>query len=99
MRKHGLKNPVHGFITGPQCLACLKMFANRQKVIHHLCYASKGCLTLLESVFHPLCDDDIERVQSLESDKGALKSRPLTLCVQCAGPFLHQCIGLRALNL
>eukprot|EP00438_Fugacium_kawagutii_P028947 Skav223612 [mRNA] locus=scaffold1522:66967:69546:- [translate_table: standard] len=69
-KQHGLANIAHRFAIGNQCRACLKVYHDRDRLVHHLKYYRTGCLLKLSVTVAPLTD---EALADLSSDQQAAK--------------------------
>ena len=91
-KKHGILNLVQRYAASNTCRACLRTYATREQVVHHLKYYKTGCLTKLVATVAPLEDDELEDIlEECRAAKKAARNRDrskqhkLPMC-QAAGP-------------
>eukprot|EP00438_Fugacium_kawagutii_P011176 Skav227750 [mRNA] locus=scaffold3513:523629:524477:- [translate_table: standard] len=61
-KQHGLANVAHRYATGNHCRACLKVYHDRERLVHHLKYYRTGCLLKLSVSVLPLTDEELEEI-------------------------------------
>ena len=95
-RCHGYRNPARHYIMNNTCAACLRVFATRERCVHHFAYDSVPCLILIKSIYLPLpvevvlqLDDEAVKLRNLRA-----KTRvPLALPRRAAGPLINACLA------
>ena len=73
------------------CLSCLKAFASRDKLLHHLRWGSVRCFDHLEALYEPMDKLEVQRLdaEAVAHKKRAVASKvPARPCVQTYGPQL-----------
>ena len=92
-KRHASVNIAQRYAWRNQCRACLKVYASRTQLLHHLKYFRTGCLLKLVTSVEPINDESLqELLQQQRDDHKATKGRSRAKqhkipMVQAAGPL------------
>ena len=77
--RHGRKIEARYFARGRQCEACMKLFANRARLVKHWSKSSPSCLQFMRTHRIPMTPDE-ERAVTKQASKLAKVPRAADLC-------------------
>ena len=92
-KRHASVNIAQRYAWRNQCRACLKVYASRTQLLHHLKYFRTGCLLKLVTNVEPINDESLqELLQQQRDDHKATKGRSRAKqhkipMVQATGPL------------
>ena len=67
--KHGTMPKVTHFCFGTHCIACLRQFSDRKRLIQHLTYGRPACLRAIADNVQPQAEEEIRELQSLDTKR------------------------------
>ena len=62
-RAHGKKNEVRQLVEGTICLACLKDFNTRSKLLHHVSFRCKNCKDFYQYNILPMSEETFDKAE------------------------------------
>ena len=92
-KRHSSVNVAQRYAVTNQCRACLKVYASRAQLVHHLKYFRTGCLLKLVTSVSPLDDTSLQELLQVQREEHQARKRQnrvrqhMPPMVQAAGPI------------
>jgi hypothetical protein len=92
---HKVRNPIGKYINTTHCAICMKEFWTRDRLLNHLKYRSKVCMSNIFLLLSPVLSDDLEMKYNEEArvnaaklaSQGKRRHHACLPCVQLVGPL------------